>query len=69
MNFKGMVMSNELVVIVVVKCILMGGFNGNLFLFVVIKFGEVVIKVVCEEMDVFVIDEVIMGCVLFVGFG
>lgn len=62
-------MSEEFVVIVVVKCMLMGGFNGLLFGVIVIDFGVMVIKVVCELVGGDNIDEVIMGCVLFVGFG
>jgi|TARA_B100000315_G_scaffold147278_1_gene136265 acetyl-CoA C-acetyltransferase len=69
MNFKGTVMSNESVVIVAAKRTPMGGFNGNLSSLAATKLGEVAIKAACEEMDVSVIDEVIMGCVLPAGLG
>ena len=62
-------MSNESVVIVAAKRTPMGGFNGNLSSLAATKLGEVAIKAACEEMDVSVIDEVIMGCVLPAGLG
>lgn len=62
-------MSNESVVIVAAKRTPMGGFNGNLSSLTATKLGEVAIKAACEEMDVSVIDEVIMGCVLPAGLG
>lgn len=62
-------MSKEFVVIVVVKCIFMGGFMGLLLMLLVIDLGVEVIKVVCGDIDVVVVDEVIMGCVLLVGLG
>ena len=69
MNFKGTVMSKDSVVIVAAKRTPMGGFNGNLSSLTATKLGEAAIKAACEEMDVSVIDEVIMGCVLPAGLG
>ncbi|BFT30611.1 acetyl-CoA C-acyltransferase [Alteromonas sp. D210916BOD_24] len=62
-------MNNESVVIVAAKRTPMGGFNGSLSAMTATQLGEVAIKAACEDVDVSVIDEVIMGCVLPAGLG
>ncbi len=62
-------MNNESVVIVAAKRTPMGGFNGSLSAMTATQLGQVAIKAACEDVDVSVIDEVIMGCVLPAGLG
>lgn len=59
------------IVIVVVKCIVIGFFFGQFNGVLILIFGVVVIVVVLEQLGVLVSDvfEVFMGCVLLVNFG
>ncbi len=62
-------MSKESVVIVAAKRTPMGGFMGGLSALPATDLGAEAIKSVCGGIDVNVIDEVIMGCVLPAGLG
>ncbi len=62
-------MSNESIVIVAAKRTPMGGFNGSLSAMAATDLGKVAIQSAVENLDVSVIDEVIMGCVLPAGLG
>ncbi len=62
-------MSKESVVIVAAKRTPMGGFMGGLSALTATDLGAEAIKSVCGGIDVNVIDEVIMGCVLPAGLG
>lgn len=59
----------DFIVIIGVVCMFMGGFQGDLVGVEVVMFGVIVIGKVLVGLDFDVVQEIIMGCVLFVGQG
>lgn len=62
-------MSNKSVVIVAAKRTPMGGFMGGLSAVAATDLGAEAIKAACADIDLNIVDEVIMGCVLPAGLG
>ncbi len=62
-------MHSDSVVIVAAKRTPMGSFNGGLSAVTATELGAVAIGAACDSVDVNIIDEVIMGCVLPAGLG